>query len=237
MSSNQEPLSQEFDSYKDSYNSEITSALSFSGQSHEFFIRVKADYILDILKTEPSNGPLEVLDIGCGHGLIHPYLVNQKAVPLKLTGVDPASSVVEVARKNNPSVAYKAYDGVTLPYADGSFAVAVAMGVMHHVPPAQWRSFVQEVKRVLKPNGLALIFEHNPYNPLTQKVVRSCEIDKNAVLLRPGKLRGIFKDAGFRNVEGKFILFTPFDRPFFRRLDRGLGWLPLGAQYYVCARS
>ena len=68
---------------------------------------------------------------------------------------------------------------------------------MHHVPPPQWTRFVAEMFRVIRTGGLALVFEHNPYNPATQYIVKTCDIDKDAVLLRPGKLRGMFVDAGF----------------------------------------
>ncbi len=41
---------------------------------------------------------------------------------------------------------------------------------------------------------------------------------------------------GLGEVAARFILFTPFDSPPFRALDRRLGKLPLGAQYYVTGR-
>ena len=41
---------QEFDQHKETYRSEIDKAISFSGQSHDFFTRVKAEYLVDLLK-------------------------------------------------------------------------------------------------------------------------------------------------------------------------------------------
>lgn len=71
--------------------------------------------------------------MGCGHGLIHPYLLaNNKK--LQLSGVDVASSVIDIALTTNPNVAYQTYDGSTLPYAENTFDVAYAICVMHHVP-------------------------------------------------------------------------------------------------------
>src|SRR4051812_31099595 len=104
---------QEFDQRKETYRTDIDKAVSFSGQSHDFFTRVKADYLIDIFRQlEGTRGssalPLDVLDIGCGHGHIHPYLV-QSNVALKLRGVDVASTVVEEARRTNPAVEYETY--------------------------------------------------------------------------------------------------------------------------------
>ena len=228
---------QEFDQHKETYRSEIDKAISFSGQSHDFFTRVKAEYLVDLLKDArgTTSAPLDVLDVGCGHGHIHPYLL-QSDVALKLRGVDVASTVVEEARQMNPAVEYKSYEGERLPYPDDSFDFAYTIAVMHHVPPTQWPAFLQEMKRVVRPGGAIAIFEHNPINPLTQWIVRTCPIDENAVLLSNRTLSKLVAAANFSAVESSYILFTPLDGAGYRKFDKKIGWLPLGAQYYVAAR-
>jgi SAM-dependent methyltransferase len=234
---------QEFDQHKESYRSDIDKAVSFSGQSHDFFTRVKAEYLNDLFSAfqrDPAGSasasrPLDVLDIGCGHGHIHPYLV-EGSVPLQLSAVDVAATVVEEARALNPTVDYKAYEGERLPYADQSFDVAFTIAVMHHVPPPQWPAFLEEMRRVVRPGGMIAIFEHNPINPLTQWIVRTCPIDDNAVLLGSRRLSNLVAKTKFTGVASRYILFTPLDGPGYRKFDRMIGWLPLGAQYYVAAR-
>ncbi|HUO56831.1 MAG TPA: class I SAM-dependent methyltransferase, partial [bacterium] len=66
--------------------------------------------------------------------------------------------------------------------------------------------------------------------------VSQCEMDHDALLLKMGKVERIFGQAPIELVEKKFILFTPFRAGFFRWLEGVLGWLPLGAQYYVAAK-
>lgn len=234
---------QEFDQHKESYRSDIDKAVSFSGQSHDFFTRVKAEYLNDLFgafQRDPAgsasgNRPLDVLDIGCGHGHIHPYIV-QGGVPLQLSAVDVAATVVEEARALNPTVDYKAYEGDRLPYEDQSFDVAFTIAVMHHVPPPQWPAFLQEMRRVVRPGGMIAIFEHNPINPLTQWIVRTCPIDDNAVLLGSRRLSNLVAKTQFTDVASRYILFTPLDGSGYRKFDKMIGWLPLGAQYYVAAR-
>jgi SAM-dependent methyltransferase len=234
---------QEFDQHKESYRSDIDKAVSFSGQSHDFFTRVKAEYLNDLFSAfqrDPAGSasgdrPLDVLDIGCGHGHIHPYLV-EGSVPLRLSAVDVAATVVEEARALNPTVDYKAYEGERLPYADQSFDVAFTIAVMHHVPPPQWPAFLEEMRRVVRPGGMIAIFEHNPINPLTQWIVRTCPIDDNAVLLGSRRLSNLVAQTQFTDVASRYILFTPLDGPGYRKFDKMIGWLPLGAQYYVAAR-
>ena len=235
---------QEFDQHKETYRSDIDKAIAFSGQSHDFFTRVKAEYIVELLQdfankhgaSSPDTPTLDVLDIGCGHGHIHPYLV-QSNVRMNLSAVDVAASVVEEARLTNPTVNYQSYEGERLPYDDASFDAAFTIAVMHHVPPAQWPAFLQEMRRVVRPGGLIAIFEHNPINPLTQWIVRTCPIDENAVLLWSGQLSRLVAQGGFVDVTSRYILFTPLDGPRYRAFDKAIGWLPLGAQYYVSARA
>jgi SAM-dependent methyltransferase len=205
---------------------------------------VKADYLLELLRAARTNraadtdarSPLRVLDIGCGHGYIHGYLTGSD-VHLKLSAIDIAATVVEEARRQNPSVGYAVYGGEKLPYADRSFDVAYTITVMHHVPPPQWPAFVLEMRRVVRPGGMIVVFEHNPINPLTQWIVRTCPIDENAVLLGSRHLARLIGAAGFVDIRRCYILFTPVDRSWARRFDKHLGWLPLGAQYFVAART
>ena len=136
----------------------------------------------------------------------------------------------------NPAVEYKSYEGEQLPYPDHSFDFAYTIAVMHHVPPAQWPAFLQEMRRVVRPGGAIAIFEHNPINPLTQWIVRTCPIDDNAVLLSNRTLSKLVAAANFSGIESSYILFTPLDGAGYRKFDKMIGWLPLGAQYYVAAR-
>ncbi len=222
----------EFNAYKDSYNNEIDKAISFSGQSHDYFTKVKAENLLNIIDKELSLAKeITLIDVGCGHGLIHPFLLcNEK---IKLSGIDMADEVINIAKKNNQSVDYNTYDGKKLPYKDNSFDVAFAVCVMHHVPPKQWSDFLKEMKRVVKKDGLVVIFEHNPFNPVTRHIVNNCPLDENAVLLKNGKMKSLFKECGYTDITSNYILFVPFDFKIFRFVDKILSWLPMGAQYFT----
>jgi ubiquinone/menaquinone biosynthesis C-methylase UbiE len=230
---------QEFDAYRDSYSDDIERSLAFSGQSHDFFIKTKADHIVEILAQELQNNddsPLKLLDVGCGHGLVHSYLLNQKKIQIDLTGIDVAASVIDIACQKNPVVKYDTYDGIKLPYKDNSFSCAYTICVMHHVSPEQWADFLHEMKRVVIPGGLVIVFEHNPLNPVTRRIVNNCPLDKHAILLKAGFLQKLFQKTSLTNLQKRFILFTPFSHALFRCFDNWLGWLPLGAQYYIFGR-
>jgi SAM-dependent methyltransferase len=224
-----------FDEYRCSYDADINQAIAFSGQEHDFFLQAKAEVLIELLRSHVPAVQLDVLDIGCGNGGLHRFL-DSAGLTLNLTGIEVAPQFVEVARQHNRGVAYDVYDGRRLPYDAGRFDAAFTVCVMHHVPPAQWLEFVTEMRRVVRPGGLVAIFEHNPYNPVTAHIVRTCPIDRDAVLLKPTRLTAIMREAGLEAAAREFILFTPFGNPLFRRLDRLMSWLPLGAQYVAFAQ-
>jgi len=224
-------VAQDFDGFADTYEETINSAIAFAGQEHSFYIDIKREHILRLaLRHFGDTGRLDVLDLGCGLGAYHPGLEGKFR---ELHGVDVSTHSVELAALRHPFVHYSTFDGRTLPYGDGQFSVVFTICVMHHVPPAQWKAFVAEMHRVTAPGGLALVFEHNPYNPATQYVVKTCDIDRDAVLLTPGKLRRMFAEAGFVDVRTRTIITVPPAGKVLAGLDSLLGHLPFGAQYYL----
>lgn len=224
-----------FDDYVETYRAEIEDSIGFIGQDVDFFIEIKADMLLDIARRH--IGPTEkikALDIGSGVGLVDRFL---KGSIGQLYGVDVEDGVVQKAKLNNPEVDYRKYDGERLPFEDNSFDLCFAINVMHHVPPALWENFSREMNRVLRPGGIAAVFEHNPINPLTRIAVARCEFDRDAVLLTHSKLKSLFRGANLDIAEDKYIVFFPFKAGMFRGIEKGLGWLPLGAQHYVMGKK
>lgn len=225
------PPAAQFDAYATSYEAAVNRSLGFIGAKVDYFTRVKAGYLLDILGGHfGSVDKVNLLDIGCGTGNMHPLIGGELA---SLSGTDLSQQCLAEAAARNPGVAYQHYDGQRLPYDDGTFDAAVTTCVMHHVPPQQWDTFAAEMKRVIRPGGLAVVFEHNPFNPLTRRVVSTCEFDHDAVLLRQGKTRALLEGAGFGRVQSRAILSVPSFGPITRRFDLLLGRLGLGAQYYA----
>ncbi|MEQ1672284.1 MAG: methyltransferase domain-containing protein [Hyphomicrobium sp.] len=217
----------EFDKFASKYSSDIEKSLAVFGQSHDYYTQRKAEVLNAMFGAGGLDaGAARVLDVGCGVGLVHPYLTAGM-----LHGVDVSEESLAVARGANPGVDYRHYDGGKLPYASGSFDFAFAICVLHHVPTEFWPSFAAEMARVVKPNGKVIVIEHNPLNPATQWVVNTCPLDENAVLLTQWKLKRLMRAAGLVDLKVQHILFTPFSGALFRSVDRLFAKVPLGAQY------
>jgi SAM-dependent methyltransferase len=224
-------MTQQFDAYDLSYGDVVQSSVDFSGLPHSFFVTAKAAVIRDVVTAHFSSRKPEALDVGCGVGVLHPQI---RALFTRLSGTDVSAASLARARADNPDSDYRQCDGAVLPYGDAGFDFALAVCVMHHVPPSGRPAFLREMRRVSRPGGLVAIIEHNPFNPLTRCAVARCEFDRDAVLLRAGRLRRLMADAGLRGVTTRQFLFLPSAAPVARRIERGLAWLPLGAQYLAC---
>jgi|SRR5215469_8317128 len=226
----------DFNQVKTSYREDIERSIAFTGADHQFFIAEKGKLILDLIAQHfPAEVRAKLLDVGCGHGFVHSCLVEGG---IEVTGVEIADEVLALARAENPAVDYRPYDGNVLPFSDGSFDIVTAMCVLHHVPVPNWSGFVEELRRVLRPGGLIVIFEHNPLNPVTTYLFKYGfnGLDKGATMVRRRRLEGLLGAAGCSAVRSSYIFFTPFGGHFFRSMDRMLEWLPLGAQYFTVAQ-
>jgi SAM-dependent methyltransferase len=101
-----------------------------------------------------------VLEVGCGAGT---DLIRFAKGGARVTGVDIAPSAVALAKQNFAQQGLEAdlreADGEHLPFADGSFDVVYAHGVVQYT--ANDRALVDEVRRVLAPGGTAVFQVYN----------------------------------------------------------------------------
>lgn len=222
-----------FDGHADHYSATIDRTLGQYGASHDFFTRHKARLIGRLLAARGRDpAAMDLLDVGCGIGNIHALLGPQFRT---ITGVDVSSASIEQARARFPDHHYESYGGDRLPLATASVDLAMAICVFHHVPPPHWAGLAAEMLRVLRPGGLALVIEHNPWNPVTRRIVNSCPIDADAVLLTRRTTVDLFREAGAVNVTARSILSIPPRNDMLMTVDNWFGPLPFGAQYWCLA--
>jgi len=226
----------EFDKFADEYHAAHKSGITLSGEGPEYFYEYK---IVDIAREWARSGqpapPARVLDFGAGTGNSVPY-VRRHLPGARLTCLDLSRRSMEVAQERFPDQAdYVHFDGAHIPFAEHHFDIAYATVVFHHIAHADHVTLLQELKRVTRPGGRLFIFEHNPLNPLTVRVVNNCPFDENAHLIRAGQMQQRMLAAGFARADIRYRVFFPHALKALRPLERALAWCPLGAQYYVHA--
>jgi SAM-dependent methyltransferase len=222
----------EFDRVGETYQAAVDEAISFAGQEHDFYVEAKARRLVELARRRLGRGRVAALDVGCGVGLFDRHVSSS----FELSGVDVSPVMVEQARAANAEVEYAVSEPGRLPHEDGRFDLAFAVCVLHHVDRADRLPLVREMARVVRPGGLVAVFEHNPLNPLTQRVVRGCAFDEDVELLPRRELASLLRAAGLEDMTGEYLLFFPWRGRLFEAAERTLTGLPLGAQYVVAGR-
>lgn len=225
----------EFDAYVDEYDSQHAQSVKLSGEDPEFFAEYKAKEAARVAAAAGLQ-PQRIMDFGAGRGNCIAHL--QREFPdASLTALDvSARSLTHCAARALRPLETVCYDGRTLPFEDASFDLVFTACVFHHIPAEDHIRLLAEIRRTLTPKGRFMLFEHNPWNPLTRHAVATCPFDVNAVLISAPEMRRRFRAAGFTDIDLKWTLFFPAFAAPLRPLERGLGWLPLGAQYRLVAR-
>jgi len=89
-----------------------------------------------------------VLDVGCGDGFFVSCLTEDNTIDV---GIDIYGSRLEEARGLKAYKKLIYYDGKKFPFSSTSFSTVFSNCVLEHIPDIQ--SVLQEMYRVLKPNG------------------------------------------------------------------------------------
>lgn len=220
-----------FDNYVSDYSKHIERAIPCVATKHASFLAEKASQLIRLASNQFGDvSQLHVLDVGCGIGLMERALDGRFQ---RLVGVDLSADAVQEAQQTGLDAEFLHYPGDRLPFDDGEFDVVFACCVFHHVPQEERNALTKEMARVASPNGLVVILEHNPLNPLTRLVVSRCEFDQDAVLLGCGESTRLLQAAGLDRLTRRQILYFPWRNRFWVFLESLISWLPFGAQYYV----
>ncbi len=136
----------------------------------EFFQRIEAhrykkEWHIPAAADFAGSRGLKVLEIGCGLGTDGAQFAKAGAA---YTGVDLTDAAIELAQKRFELFGlegdFQVADAEKLNFPDQSFDVVYSHGVLHHTPDIE--AAVQEVHRVLKPGGRAIVmlYHRGSYN-------------------------------------------------------------------------
>jgi SAM-dependent methyltransferase len=224
----------EFDKFAAEYEHQHAENIRVSGETPAFFARYKVDDVASVLRGL-GREPARILDFGGGVGNSLGFFLD--AFPgSQIVLLDPSSRSLDLARKRYPGRAtFQPFDGRKIPYPEGSFDLVFAACVFHHIPADLHVALLREIERVLAPGGSFFVFEHNPCNPVTVRLVEDCPFDENAVLISAGSMRRRLSAAGLAPRRIAYRIFFPHFLRSLRGLEKYLSRLPLGAQYYAHA--
>lgn len=231
-----------FDEFSKSYDKGHKDSVKISGFTPDYFHEYKIIELSNYLKSLNiihENGQFNILNFGCGVGGSDPYL-SSYFPNAQIFGCDISTKSIEEAKKNNhtlKNVTYADYDGDRIPF-DIKFDVIFVANVFHHIPRNLQEKSLKLLKNSLAEGGFLIIFEHNPYNPLTVllALLTDFRYDPNTNLLTQSYLKKILKRASFKEYSVKYKIFFPGFLRRFVPLEKYLCNVPIGAHYYIISR-
>jgi ubiquinone/menaquinone biosynthesis C-methylase UbiE len=113
----------------------------------------------DVLERLAPPAGLDVLDVGCGPGMLVRELTARGA---HVTGLEVSEQQLETARREDPTGRYLVGRAEDLRVANESFDLVVFMRALHHVPIEAMAPALAEARRVLRPGGLVYVAEPLP---------------------------------------------------------------------------
>lgn len=102
------------------------------------------------------SADLDVLEVGCGTGLVYERLVPALVPDERYTGVDVSERMLEIARRKFPHARFVAGDGYALRFPARAFDVALAFEVLGHLPAIG--PFLRELARVARTSAIFTVW-------------------------------------------------------------------------------
>ncbi|MBL1175314.1 class I SAM-dependent methyltransferase [Pantanalinema sp. GBBB05] len=158
-----------------------------------------------------------VLDAGTGTARI-PIMIAQRCPQWQIIGIDLSKNMLKLGQENvdtaglQAQISLECVDAKQLPYPDRHFDAVISNSIIHHLPDPL--PFLQELKRVLKPNGGILLRDllrpqdqvavdqlvaaiGPEYNPHQRQLFR----DSLCAAFRLEEIRALFDAAGLLDVK------------------------------------
>jgi SAM-dependent methyltransferase len=231
-----------FDQVSRDYDTIHNSSLPPGVQSADF-ISQRAINVTRWILESCSDHEFCFLDFGCGNGRMLKYLLESdplrpllKQGRLRLFGFDTSVESIHAAKNliGDNSVCLVS-DWEKLP-GEIRFDFVISCQVFHHIHPNERGAVAKTLHRWMKPASRLIIWEHNPFNPITRLLVKICPFDGDAHLLTLNTTQLLFGKNSFSRIQHAYVNLLP---PNWLRLnglvtiENKLLKLPVGTQYWA----
>jgi SAM-dependent methyltransferase len=187
---------------------------------------------LDLLR-RLSPPPQRILDFGCGIGL-QSFLLAKNGYDVyglettedkSLDGFfkgkaeshiatrDESMKIVWSIIKRSAKADFRFYDGSVQPFSDRYFDVVFAYAVLEHIPPPDVPDILDEILRVLKPDGRFYVFQLPRRASYTEFLARKMGIESHPYLWDLKSMERLLKKAGFEVIYSERVDML-FNHPY-----------------------
>lgn len=111
----------------------------------------------------------KIVDLGCGNGRLITFLEKEK-IKFNYTGIDNSEVILKEAQKSYPGYHFTLGDQLNIPLPDGHADILFNIRAFHHIPSKKLQlKALQEMKRVLKDDGILVVTVWNLWNKKQSK--------------------------------------------------------------------
>lgn len=142
----------------------------------------EADHLIELLEERGATAELaelrgrwlkfagvhpeqQVLDLGCGTGVVTRDLAQRVGERGRVVGIDPSRRLIDEAIRRAKGhalagrIEFRVADGAALPFPDGCFDLIVGATVFSHI--ANGVQVLSEMVRVARSGGMVVVFDHD----------------------------------------------------------------------------
>jgi len=238
-----------FDDYAKSYEILHDQNLAPIGAESREFLHAKLKWCARFVTKhfKPTSSTKTFLDFGCGTGRFGHEFYKYFDHSWGYVGVDSSSSSIKEAQELCVSKTHQRSHASNKPLfftldswsrSANRYDCVLAACVFHHIEPDRRRLVLRRLWEGLRQRGVIVIWEHNPWNPVTRRIVKDCAFDRDARLLSIAEMIRLWRETIDDGETGyRFVTFFP---GVLRRLQPAeplLAWLPLGGQWAFWAKK
>lgn len=161
---------------------------------NEGVVRFTARYLkrrVGIEVYDVKRGVRRILDVGCGNGRHVTFLQEQG---FDVYGIDISKEAIEIAKawlaRKGLKADLRVGDIEKLPFDDRYFDVVISLEVLDHIPFLKAKKAMEEIRRVLAPNGYIYITLKSTED---SEFGRGEEVEHNTFVLEEGYEKGIIQ--------------------------------------------
>lgn len=187
-------------------NIEAINSVNFWNNIHTNYDRdtIIVDNWLDEFSSIIDSATSPILDLGCGGGNDTLYLIKKNK---KVYAVDQSENAIKNIIKNFPEIiearTMNMLDGID--YPDNMFSIVIADLSLHYFTMEDTRKILQDIKRILKPDGHLLI-RVNTINDVNHGAGAGEEIEHHVYRTDDGMIKRFFDEKDIKTIFSDFSI-------------------------------